>query len=130
MKIDISCLLLIFSIRIIVERCDFLIRVNLDGKTSVLLYYESTSYDEPCTVLDDFIYAAYSFYMDIQHTGKKNYTIIFGNRRNTGIPDEVINLLNDSKFTIDSSCGKLSTIPEAKVAETVTKICMSLQQLA
>ncbi|MBC6714232.1 hypothetical protein [Treponema sp. Marseille-Q3903] len=68
--------------------------------------------------------------MDIQHTGKKNYIIIFGNRKDTGIPDEVINLLNDLKFTIDSSCGKLSNIPEAKVAETVTKICTSLQQLA
>ena len=61
---------------------------------------------------------------------KKNYTIIFGNRKNTVFPAEVINLLNDLKFTIDSTHGKLSTIPEAKVAETVTKICMSLQQLA
>ena len=74
--------------------------------------------------------ALYWMILYIQHTGKKNYTIIFGNRKNTVLPAEVINLLNDLKFTIDSTCGKLSNIPEAKVAETVTKICMSLQQLA
>lgn len=97
---------------------------------SSVWYYESTSYDESCAVLDGFIYAAYTFYMDIQHTGKKNYTIIFGNKKDSGIPDEVINLLKDLNFTTDSTYGELSNIPEAKVAETVKKICTSLQQLS
>ena len=97
---------------------------------SSVWYYESTSYDEPCAVLDGFIYAAYTFYMDIQHTGKKNYTIIFGNRKDSGIPDEVINLLKDLNFTIDSAYGELSNIPETKVTETVKKLCTSLQQLS
>ena len=74
--------------------------------------------------------ALYWMTLYIQHTGKKNYTIIFGNRKNTVLSAEVINFLNDLKFTIDSTCGKLSNIPETKVTETVKKICTSLQQLA
>ena len=93
--------------------------------SSVYYYTPTNSYEEPCIVLDSFMYKEHEFYMDIQHAGERIYNFIFsyrGERKPKAFSD-ISNILQKIGFKKEEACLKMDGIREAKVEKKVEEIC-------
>ncbi len=87
-------------------------------------YWESTSWDRPCIVIDNFKYKENLFAIDISYKKENQYTIKFFDRNKIVVPDEITKLLVELNFD-----GNIISLPELEIKNKVNEICNKLREV-
>lgn len=87
-------------------------------------YWESTSTEEPCIVLEGFHYKENHFAIDIIYKNEDKYSLKFYDWSSVEIPSEILELLEKSNFE-----GNEVLLPEAEIENKIEEICNKLEQI-
>lgn len=92
--------------------------------TEKLWYWESTSWDKPCIVIENFKYKAYSFAIDISYDKDNKYIVSFYDQNDIDIPTTIIERLED----IDFEENKI-ILEENKLESKIKALCEKLKEI-
>lgn len=88
-------------------------------------YWESTSWDKPCIVLESFNYKEDRFAIDITYDNENKYSIKFYDWNNVEIPNDIEELLKDLDFD-----GNRILLPENDIEGKLNEICEGIKKLS
>ncbi len=89
-----------------------------------LWYWESTSWDKPCIVLESFHYKENRFAIDIVYKNKGEYSLKFYDWNSVEIPNEIEKLLKDLDFD-----ETVILLPETNIENKIEEICSKLESI-
>lgn len=84
-------------------------------------YLESTSWKNPCIVIESFNYKECRFAIEIVYENKGNFNLKFTERNNAKIPTDIEELLKDLSFN-----GNRILLPENEIEGKIKEICSKL----
>ena len=87
-------------------------------------YWESTSWDKPCIVLESFNYKENIFEIDISYEKENEYTLEFYDLNDVEIPNNIDKLLNELDFDENTI-----SLPENEIEKKIKEICSNLENI-
>ena len=88
-------------------------------------YWESTSWDKPCIVLESFNYKENRFAVEITYNNNHKFSLKFDDWNNVEITNSIEELLNELDFKEYNI-----ELPEEEIGEKVNKICEGINKLS